>query len=77
MRKHMNRKTSLKDLTPEQKKGLGILSSIQFLLAGAALVDIWRRPRNEVRGSRAAWSAACAVNFIGPIAYFVFGRRRD
>ncbi|MBD8042362.1 PLDc_N domain-containing protein [Arthrobacter sp. Sa2BUA2] len=73
----MSKKTSLKDLSSEQKKGLGILSAVQFLLAGAALVDIWRRPRSEVRGSRAAWSAACAVNFVGPLSYFVFGRRRD
>ncbi|WP_325788670.1 PLDc N-terminal domain-containing protein [Arthrobacter koreensis] len=46
------------------------------MLAGAALVDIWRRPGSEIRGPKAAWSAACAVNFIGPISYFVFGRRR-
>lgn len=73
----MSKKKSLKELTPGQKKGLGLLSSIQFLLAGAALVDIWRRPGSEVRGPKAAWSAACAVNFVGPIAYFVFGRRRN
>ncbi|MBD7994906.1 PLDc_N domain-containing protein [Arthrobacter sp. Sa2CUA1] len=73
----MSRKKTFKDLTAEQKKGLGILSAVQFLLAGAALVDIWRRPRTEIRGSRAAWSAACAVNFVGPLSYFVFGRRRS
>lgn len=72
----MSRKKTLNDLTAGQKKGLGVLSSVQFLLAGAALVDIWRRPGGEIRGSKAAWSAACAVNFIGPISYFVFGRRR-
>ncbi len=72
----MSRKKTLSELTAGQKKGLGILSSIQFLLAGAALVDIWRRPGSEIRGPKAAWSAACAVNFIGPISYFVFGRRR-
>lgn len=73
----MSGKKSFQDLTSDQKKGLGILSSIQFLLAGAALVDIWRRPSSEINGPKAAWSAACAVNFIGPIAYFVFGRRRN
>lgn len=73
----MSRKKTINDLTAGQKKGLGILSAVQFLLAGAALVDIWRQPRTEIRGSRAAWSAACAVNFVGPITYFVFGRRRN
>lgn len=73
----MGSKKSLNDLTSGQKKGLGILSSIQFLLAGVALVDIWRRPGSEIRGPKAAWTAACAVNFVGPISYFVFGRRRS
>ena len=73
----MSKKTALSDLTADQKKGVGILSAVQFLLAGAALVDIWRRPGSEIQGSKVAWSAACAVNFIGPIAYFVFGRRRN
>ena len=64
------------DLTAQQKKMVGLSATVQFALAGLALADIWRRPAAEVRGSRALWSAACAVNFIGPLSYFIFGRRK-
>ncbi|MBO0896871.1 MULTISPECIES: PLD nuclease N-terminal domain-containing protein [Arthrobacter] len=72
----MATKKSLKDLTSRQKKLVGVSATVQFALAGLALADIWRRPASEVRGSRALWSAACAVNFIGPLSYFIFGRRK-
>ena len=68
-------KKSLKDMSGREKKGIGVLAAIQFLLAGAALLDIWRRPKNTVRGNRALRSAACGINFFGPVAYFLFGRR--
>jgi hypothetical protein len=70
------KKKSIKDLTAQQKKMVGVASTVQVLLAGLALADIWRRPAGEVRGSRALWSAACAVNFVGPLSYFIFGRRK-
>jgi hypothetical protein len=42
----------------------------------ATLVDIRRRPADQIKGSKRMWSALAFVNIIGPIAYFVFGRRR-
>jgi hypothetical protein len=47
-------------------------------LLAAALADIYRRPAEEINGSKWLWSAAALVNFmgIGPIAYFAFGRKR-
>ncbi|MET4060552.1 hypothetical protein ABIB35_002100 [Arthrobacter sp. UYP6] len=72
----MARKKSLKDLTASQKKMVGVSATVQFALAGLALADMWRRPASQIRGSRTLWSAACAVNFIGPLSYFVFGRRK-
>lgn len=69
-------KKKLEDLTPSERKGLGVATAVQFLLAGAALVDIWRRPEAQVRGSRGWWSAACAVNFVGPLSWFAFGRKK-
>jgi hypothetical protein len=40
--------------------------------------DIRRRPAEKIKGSRGVWSAVALVNFmgIGPIAYFLFGRKR-
>ena len=49
---------------------------IQVSLLTAALWDISHRPATGIKGSKRAWTAASFVNFIGPIAYFVFGRKR-
>lgn len=45
----------------------------------AALVDIKRRPADQIRGSKWAWATAVVlVNSVGgaPLAYFLLGRRR-
>jgi hypothetical protein len=34
-----------------------------------------RRPGEQIRGSKKLWTAAAFVNFVGPLAYFAFGRR--
>lgn len=68
-------KKKFRDLSTGQKRGLGVLTGVQFLLAGAALRDIRRRPAGLIRGTKLAWSLACGINFAGPIAYFLFGRR--
>jgi hypothetical protein len=41
-------------------------------------LDIYRRPAEQIKGSKWLWSAMAFANYmgIGPIAYFVFGRRR-
>jgi len=49
---------------------------VQFGLLAAALVDIYRRPAEEIRGRKPLWVAVAFVNYIGPISYFLFGRRR-
>jgi hypothetical protein len=41
----------------------------------AALRDLARRRPEEVRGPKAAWILAFVVQPIGPIAYFIVGRR--
>jgi hypothetical protein len=70
----MNRKR-WSDLTPTQKTALLTAISVQLSLAATAWVDLARRPIEQVRGSKAAWAAVIAVNFVGPIGYFAFGRR--
>jgi hypothetical protein len=49
---------------------------VQVGLQVAALVDLRRRPPDRVRGRKAIWAALSFVNFLGPIAYFAYGRRR-
>jgi hypothetical protein len=44
-----------------------------------ALIDLWRRPAAQVRGSKLGWALAITLlNSVGavPIAYLTRGRRR-
>lgn len=64
------------ELSTGQRVSMVSSGVIQVGLLVAALADIRRRPQEEIRGDKRLWIAAAFVNFIGPIAYFVFGRRR-
>ena len=66
------------ELSAREKAPFVVRGIVQFALLAAALADIYRRPAEEINGSKWLWSAAALVNFmgIGPIAYFAFGRKR-
>jgi Phospholipase_D-nuclease N-terminal len=66
------------DLTAREKAPFVLRGIVQVALLTAALVDIHRRPPEEINGSKWVWRAVALVNFmgIGPIAYFLFGRKR-
>jgi hypothetical protein len=51
-------------------------AALQLALLITAEADLQRRPASEIRGDRALWRAACLINFLGPLAYFRWGRRR-
>jgi hypothetical protein len=64
------------DLGPVQKGTVALTVTIQLGLLAAALRDIYRRPAAEIRGNKRLWVAAAFINFVGPISYFLFGRKR-
>jgi hypothetical protein len=64
------------DLSPGQRAGVLALASVQMSLAAAAWTDLARRPARTVNGPKALWTVVIAVNVVGPLAYFRFGRRR-
>jgi len=64
------------DLSTEQRAATVGAVVVQVGLLGAALGDLRRRPSAQVNGSKAMWTALSFVNFVGPLAYFAFGRRR-
>lgn len=72
----MEKKKRWDDLTVTQRIGVVLLGTLQLVLLAAALWDIRQRSADEIAGSKAIWTAAVFVNFIGPIAYFLFGRKR-
>ena len=69
-------KKDWKDLSTRQKRGIVLAGTVQIGLLLAALSDIYRRPKEEIRGNKLLWALASFVNFVGPISYFLFGRRR-
>ena len=64
------------DLGPVQKATVALSATNQLGLLAAALRDIYRRPAAEIRGNKRLWVAAALINFVGPISYFLFGRKR-
>ena len=63
------------ELSPVQQTAIGLLGTVQIGLLMAALWDIRRRADEEINGSKTLWAAAAFINFVGPIAYFLFGRK--
>ena len=64
------------ELSGRSRKLITVTGVIEVALLVATLVDIRRRPADQIRGSKRLWTALAFVNIIGPIAYFAFGRRR-
>jgi hypothetical protein len=66
------------DLDPRTRQMIMIGSAVDLALKTAAIVDLARRPADQVRGSKPVWAVALAlVNSVGvlPVVYFVAGRR--
>ncbi|WP_454043039.1 PLD nuclease N-terminal domain-containing protein [Cellulosimicrobium sp. Marseille-Q8652] len=64
------------DLGRGQKIAVGVIGAVQVALTTAAYRDLARRPADEVNGTKLAWGIALLVNWVGPIAYFLDGRKR-
>ena len=64
------------DLSPGQQRATVAAGIVEMGMKVAALVDLRRRPAEEIRGPKALWVALLFVNFVGPVAYFAFGRKR-
>ena len=64
------------DLSDRQKTALLVAASVQASLALTAWIDLARRPKEQVNGSKARWAAIIGVNFVGPLSYFRWGHRR-
>lgn len=63
-------------LSRKQRAGIGVLAAMELTVKIAAARDIQRRPSDQVRGSKLLWRLALLVNTVGPVSYFLCGRRR-
>jgi drug/metabolite transporter (DMT)-like permease len=64
------------DLTQAQRMATVIMGLVQVSLLAAALYDIHQRSDDELTASKGAWTAISFINFLGPLAYFLFGRKK-
>lgn len=67
--------TKWSDMSATQQRAVVALGVVEVVVTLAAIRDLARRPGAEVRGSKAAWGLALSIQPVGPIAYFVLGRR--
>ena len=65
-----------RDLSRGQQVSVIALGTVQIGLAAAAWTDLARRPPAAVHGRKRWWAMVIGVNFVGPLAYLRFGRRR-
>lgn len=63
------------ELSNRQQTAILTLASIQVSLAATACADLAVRKPELVNGSKSKWAAVIAVSFVGPVLYFVRGRR--
>jgi hypothetical protein len=70
------KKKKWSELSGPAKAGSIVMGLIQFGLLIAALADLRKRPAEQVNGSKKMWAGLVFINYIGPIAYFVKGRKQ-
>ena len=74
----MARKKRWNELSLRTRRLIIVTATFEGLLKIAALIDLARRPADEVRGYKAKWATAILlVNSAGtlPLYYFTRGRR--
>lgn len=67
------------ELSPRTRQIIIVGGVIEGALKVAALVDLARRPAEQVRGSKAVWATSIVlINAMGavPILYFATGRKK-
>jgi hypothetical protein len=70
--------TSWSDLSPRARRLIVVGAAVEGTLKITALIDIKRRPAEQIRGPKKLWASAMLLNSAGliPLSYFVVGRRR-
>jgi hypothetical protein len=64
------------ELSRRSRRLIVVTGAVEGALLMATLIDIKRRPADQINGSKRMWTALAFVNIVGPIAYFAVGRRR-
>ncbi|NNC12176.1 PLDc_N domain-containing protein [Planctomonas sp. JC2975] len=69
-------RSNFADLPTPSKVAVVVAVIVQVSLTVAGFVDLARRDQDEVRGPKPVWIPVILVNWVGPMVYFLAGRRR-
>jgi hypothetical protein len=72
----MAQRKTWSDMGKKQQLSVIVGGAVQVALLVAALVDIKHRPAALIRGRKALWVGLSFINYVGPLAYFILGRKR-
>ncbi len=64
------------ELTSRQQTLVLVGASIELALTATSLIDLAKRPADQIRGPKPVWFAGVFIQPIGPIAYLTIGIRR-
>lgn len=64
------------DFSPRQRTAIIVGAIAELIMTSLALRDLARRPADQVRGRKPMWVPVFFVQPVGPILYFLVGRRR-
>lgn len=70
-----NTKPSWSELGVGKKATIMLTGSLQAFLAIAAWRNLAKQPAKQVNGRKSIWAAVIAINWVGPIAYFIWGHK--
>jgi hypothetical protein len=62
------------ELSASQRAGTVAVSTVELVLTVIALVDLVKRPSEQVWGPKGVWAVGVFVQPVGPIAYLAWGR---
>jgi hypothetical protein len=63
------------DLTAGQRTAIVLGGLAELIVTTIALRDLVRRPAEDVRGWKPLWLLTFLVQPVGPVTYFLVGRR--
>jgi hypothetical protein len=71
----MREKKKWSELSPRARAAIVVGAIVELILTTLALRDLRRRPATSVRGPKPLWLPVFFVQPVGPILYFLVGRR--
>ena len=76
----MKKRKRWQDLSPATKTRITVQGIVQGLINLLLLIwavrDLRHRSESEINGNKKVWMVVALATPIGPIAYFLFGRKR-